>query len=239
VIVEAQEPIAPLLIDVPGVSDSIPRGSELPDFDYHIAMMSVPRVVGTTLKNIPNDMPYILPPAVAHENWRAITRGDARAEGQKKLRVGLAWAGNRANIVDVRRSIPLSMLAPLAEAPNVRFYSLQVGDAAQESKTSQFPIIDHTDMLTDFTHTSGLIANLDLVISVDTVVAHLAGAMNAKVWLLSYTPGDWRWMFEREDSPWYPSMKIFRQPQAGNWEEPITRVAEELKRLGERVTAKG
>ena len=87
--------------------------------------------------------------------------------------------------------------------------------------------------------TSGLIANLDLVISVDTVVAHLAGAMNAKVWLLSYTPGDWRWMFDREDSPWYPSMRIFRQPQVGNWEEPISRVASELKRLGEKVTSKG
>jgi Flp pilus assembly protein TadD len=239
VIVEAQPALASLLIDVPGVSASIPRGQKLPDFDYQIAMMSVSRIVKTTLDTIPNDMPYILPPAIAHENWRAITRGDARAEGQKKMRVGIAWAGNPANLVDARRSIPLPMLAPLAEAPNVRFYSLQVGDAGKTATATPFPIIDHTQKLTDFTQTSGLIANLDLVISVDTVVAHLAGAMNQKVWLLSYTPGDWRWMFDRADSPWYPSMKLFRQPTPGDWSEPIARVASELKRLGEKLSKSG
>src|SRR4029077_20677065 len=129
-----------------------------------IPMMSVPRVVQTTLETIPADMPYILPPAMAHENWRSITRQDARADGQKKLRVGLVWAGNRKNLIDRRRSIALSMLAPLAAAPNVRFYSLQVGAAAAQTASSPFPIIDHTAKLTDFVATAGLIANMDLVI---------------------------------------------------------------------------
>ncbi len=238
VIVEAQPALASLLTDVPGVSVSMSRGDALPDFDYHIPMMSVPRLARTTLETIPHETPYILPPAVAHENWRSITRTDARAEGKKKLRVGLAWAGNPASFVDGRRSIPLSMLAPLAKAPNVRFYSLQLGDAGRQAESSPFPILDHTAKLTDFTQTSGLLANLDLVICVDTVVAHLAGAMNVKVWMLTYAPPDWRWMFDREDSPWYPSMKLFRQPSPGAWEVPIKRVADELTRLGEMLNVK-
>lgn len=235
VIVEAQPALASLLSDVPGVSQSLSRGDPLPEFDFHIPMMSVPRIVGTRLETIPNEMPYILPPAIAHETWRGILRNDARAEGQKKIRVGLAWAGNAASPVDRRRSIALSMLAPLGAAPNVRFYSLQLGDASKQIASAPFPIIDHTGKLTDFTQTSGLIANLDLVICVDTVVAHLAGAMNQKVWLLTYTPADWRWLFDREDSPWYPSLKLFRQRAPEKWDEPIARVADELKQLGERV----
>src|SRR5439155_18689619 len=148
--------LASLLIDVPGVSASIPRGEKLPDFDYHIAMMSVPRIVRTTLQTIPNEMPYILPPAIAHENWRAITRADARSEGHKKLRVGLAWAGNPSNAVDQRRSIALPMLASLAAAPNVRLYSLQVGDAGNLIGSAPFPIIDHPAQPPVLSQTSGL-----------------------------------------------------------------------------------
>jgi Flp pilus assembly protein TadD len=235
VIVEAQEELYSLLPDVPGVSVAFKRGEQLPEFDYHIPMMSVPRVVQTTLETIPADMPYILPPAMAHENWRTITRQDARAEGQKKLRVGLAWAGNPKNLIDRRRSIPLSMLAPLGAAPNVRFYSLQVGPAAAQTASSSFPIIDHSAKLTDFVETAGLIANMDLVICVETAVAHLAGAMNQKTWLLMYEPPDWRWMFDREDSPWYPSIRIFRQKTPRNWEDPINEIAEKLRELGQRL----
>ena len=227
-----------MLADAPGVSQAISRGDTLPDFDFHIPMMSVPRVVKTTLQSIPADTPYILPPAIAHETWRSTTRQDAVAEGKKKLRVGLVWAGNPRSHVDQRRSIPLSMLAPLGEAPNVRFYSLQVGPAAEQITSSPFPIIDHTAKLTDFVETAGLMANLDLVISVDTVVAHLAGAMNLKTWLLSYSPPDWRWMRGRSDSPWYPSMTIFRQPAPGQWDEPIRQVADELTQLGNRLRKK-
>jgi hypothetical protein len=180
-------------------------------------------------------MPYILPPAVAHETWRGIARADAKAEGKRKLRVGLAWAGNPASVVDQRRSLLLSMLAPLGTAPNVRFYNLQLGEARKQIETAPFAIIDHGDKLTDFTQTSGLIANLDLVICVDTVVAHLAGAMNAKVWMLTYTPPDFRWMLNRADSPWYPSMKLFRQPTPGDWDGPIAEVTSALRQLGEKV----
>src|SRR5207248_3277061 len=142
---------------------------------------------------------------------------------------------NARNLVDRQRSIPLSMLAPLAAAPNVRFYSLQVGAGAEQLTSAPFPIIDHTAKLIDFTQTSGLIANLDLVICVDTAVAHLAGAMNQKTWLLIYQPPDWRWMLDRRDSPWYPGIRLFRQSVPGAWDEPIARVAEQLKLLGEKL----
>jgi hypothetical protein len=207
----------------------------LPEFDFHIPVMSIPRLVKTTLKTVPREMPYILPPAIAHETWRGITRADALKEGKKKMRVGIAWAGNPASHVDKKRSLNLEMLAPLAAAPNVRFYSLQIGPAAAEIEKSPFPIIDHTAKLTDFIQTAGLVANLDLVICVDTVIAHLAGAMNHRVWMLTYTPPDWRWMFDREDSPWYPTLKLFRQKTPADWKGPITQVADQLKKLGERL----
>ena len=235
VIVEAQPKLASLLAEVPGVSQAISRGDALPDFDCHIPVMSIPRLLKTTLRTIPREMPYILPPAIAHENWRSTTRADALKEGKKKLRVGLAWAGNPASHIDKKRSLAIEMLAPLAAAPNVRFYSLQVGPAAAQIEKAPFPIIDHTAKLTDFIQTAGLVANLDLVICVDTVIAHLAGAMNHRVWMLTYTPPDWRWMFDREDSPWYPTMKLFRQKTPGQWDDPIAQVADQLKKLGERL----
>lgn len=238
VIVEAQPELASLLVEVPGVSTVIARGSLLPDFDFHLPMLSITRVLNTTLETIPKDVPYILAPAVAYEEWRQVTRADAKAEGKKKLRVGLTWSSNPANVLGRLKSIKLEQLAPLAAAPNVRFYSLQLGPAAEEVATSPFPVIDHTAKLTDFVQTSGLVSNLDLVISVETSVAHLAGALNHPVWLLTSTPPDWRWMQDRTDSPWYPSMVLYRQEKPGDWSVPIQRIAEKLGKWGAQIGKK-
>jgi Flp pilus assembly protein TadD len=235
VVVEAPPELASLLAEVPGVSSVIVRGDPLGEFDVHAPMMSVPRIVGTTLETIPRELPYILPPADAFEKWRQVTRADAKAEGKKKLRIGLVWAGNPRSIVDRRRSIPLQKLSGLADSiPTVRFYSLQLGEASKQISESPFPIIDHTEKLTDFVETAALVKNLDLIICVDTVIAHLAGALSVPTWLLIYTPPDWRWMLDRVDSPWYPKTRLFRQKEAGAWEEPIQQLAGKLKALGER-----
>jgi Tfp pilus assembly protein PilF len=236
VIVEAQPELITLLEEVPGVSSVVPRGSPLPDFDVHLPMLSITRVLHTTLETIPHEVPYILAPAIPYEEWRQRTRADSKAEGKKKLRVGLVWSSNPSNLLGKLKSLSLNLLAPLhAASPSVRFYSLQLGAAGTEAASSPFPIIDHTDKLTDFVQTAALVSNLDLVISVDTAVAHLTGAINQPIWLLAATPPDWRWMRDRSDSPWYPSMTIFRQESPGDWSTPIQRMADKLTEWGARA----
>ena len=158
----------------------------------------------------------------------------------KPLRVGLVWAGGPRTKHDRTRSLHLSSLTGLFEIPGVQWYSLQKGLAGQQLADLSFGnrqseignVVDWTSDLTDFADTPALIANLDLVISADTAVAHLAGALGKPVWtLISYVP-DWRWLLGREDSPWYPTMRLFRQPGMGEWGPVIEKVAEELKRLG-------
>jgi len=146
------------------------------------------------------------------------------------MNVGLTWGGSPFHHNDRNRSIKLASMAPLARVPGVRFFSLQKGEAADQANTppSGMELVNWSDELTDFADTAALIANLDLVIAVDTAVAHLTGALGKPVWtLLPFVP-DWRWMLNRQDSPWYPSMRLFRQSSKGNWESVITRVAHEL-----------
>jgi ADP-heptose:LPS heptosyltransferase len=140
------------------------------------------------------------------------------------------WSGNAANFNDRARSVPLAtLLRHLPTAPGLRYYSLQKGPAAAQLTSG--PLIDFAPRLTDFAETAAAIAKLDLVISVDTSVAHLAGALGARVWTLIPEPPEFRWMLDREDSPWYPTMRLFRQKRAGDWDEPMQRVADDLVRL--------
>lgn len=196
-----------------------------PAFDVHCPLMSLPLAFDTCLQSIPASVPYMHPDPGAVERWqKKLTRDHPRHK------VGLAWAGQTRHRNDRNRSIPLASLAPLAEVMNVTFYSLQKGSAGKQAKTprAEMTMIDWTDELTDFADTAALIANLDLVISVDTAVAHLAGAMGKPVWtLLPFVP-DWRWLLDREDSPWYPTMRLFRQPTRGDWDSVIQRLAEAL-----------
>ena len=155
----------------------------------------------------------------------------AGALGNKaaKLRVGLAWAGSPGHRDDSRRSLPLERLAPILKTPDVEFFSLQTGPASRQA--AQWAITDHTADFHDFCDTAALIEHLDLVITVDTAVAHLAGAMGKRVWVLLARIPNWRWMLERTDSPWYPTMRLMRQRIRGDWEGAVAEAAAELAKL--------
>jgi len=212
-----------LLRSVPGVAEVVTDGMKLPRLDFQIPLMSLPRVFGTAVETIPGDVPYVVADPRERERWR-----ESLAPAASTLKVGLAWAGHPQNRNDRRRSIPLRVFAPLAAVPGVTLHSLQGGEAARQIDDAPLPIVDHHAERHDFAALAGLIVNLDLVISVDTVTAHLAGALGRPVWtLLAFSP-DWRWLVGRDDSPWYPSMRLFRQTSAGDWAGVMTRVAAEL-----------
>ncbi|TAK91698.1 MAG: tetratricopeptide repeat protein [Burkholderiaceae bacterium] len=236
VIVDCQPSLVRLLRTMPGIDDIFSKGEVTPDhppFDVQCALLSLPRAFGTTLKTVPADIPYLHADPAMVEQWRALLPQD------KTLKVGLVWAGNprrfslQLNLIDQRRSLHLAQLAPLAQCEGVTFISLQVGEGAAELKQAPagLNVLDLTDRITDFADTAALIENLDLVISVDTSVAHLAGALGKKVWLLSRHDACWRWMTEREDSPWYPTLRLLRQATPGDWQPVIDRVVTELHAL--------
>jgi hypothetical protein len=198
-----------------------------PGADFQCSLMSLAYVFKTDLKTIPAETPYLAPPGEVIEKWKA-----RPAPFAGRLRAGLAWAGRVGHINDAMRSMHVRQLAPLASS-RAAFFSLQkwkIGMGASEPDPAM-QLIDWTTDFADMTDTAGLIANLDLVIAVDTAVAHLAGAMNKPTWLLLPKAPDWRWMLGREDSPWYPSMRIFRQERLGDWESVIRRVHDELQNL--------
>jgi len=225
VIVECQPELQRL---VQAMTPDIPvlaRGQPLPDFAFQCPLLSLPKALGTTLATIPATVPYLHADAQNVQMWRDRLAGHGSA-----LKVGLIWAGNPHHKNDRNRSVKLASLAPLAQVPGVQFYSLQKGAAAAQAKTPPpgMDLIDRTDDLQDFADTAAMIANLDLVIAVDTSVVHLAGALAKPVWtLLPYCP-DWRWLLKRQDSPWYPTMRLFRQPEIGDWDSVIQQLAAAL-----------
>ncbi|HXE56267.1 MAG TPA: tetratricopeptide repeat protein [Tepidisphaeraceae bacterium] len=214
-----------------GIECVISESDPLPTFDVHCPLMSLGRVFGTTLESIRNKVPYLKADADEAERWRERLAADAPG-----LKVGLVWAGRETHKNDRNRSIRLADLAPLVErgaVSGVRFYSLQKREPAGQLRTTPIgdQIIDYTDQLNDFADTAAFISNLDLVIAVDTAVAHLAGALAKPVWLLlPYSP-DWRWMLGRSDSPWYPTIRLFRQSKRKDWHDPLEQIAVELDRL--------
>ncbi len=224
VVLECPAALLPLFRGSPGVERTVATGAALPGCDLQCALPSLPGMFKTTLGSIPAAKPYLAADAKTAESWRKriAPSGDV-------LQVGLAWAGRAENRNDRNRSIRLEKFSPLANVTGVRFHSLQTNRPAN----APFALSDWSDLLKDFAQTAGLIENLDLVISVDTAVAHLAGAMGKRVWLLLPFPPDWRWMLNRIDSPWYPTMRLFRQKDAGDWDAVIRRVAEELAETAE------
>ena len=216
VVLECQAPLVPLLSTVAGVSAVIPTGEMPGRFDLQAPMLSLPGIFGTSLENIPTTVPYVAPPPDRLHFWSTM------AGNGKRLRVGLCWAGK--SYPDPGRSCPADQLAPLADVNGVAFHSLQVG----REGAVPFAMIDHTGLVRDFADSAALIAQLDLVVTVDTAVAHLAGAMGKPAWvLLPYSP-DWRWLLDRDDSPWYPSLRLFRQSSRGSWQDVVQRVKSEL-----------
>jgi tetratricopeptide (TPR) repeat protein len=201
------------------------RGDPAP-FDCDVALLSLPRLFKTRLETIPADVPYLRAPAEALQRWQA------RLATMTGLRVGLVWAGNPEHTNDARRSLDVSVLAPLLRVPGTSFASLQVGSRAgalKKLKRGKAPrIADLSAQLTDFAESAAAVAALDLVITVDTAVAHLAGALGKPTWVLLPWVTDWRWLLEREDNPWYPTMRLFRQERGQDWAEVIGRVAHQL-----------
>jgi tetratricopeptide (TPR) repeat protein len=189
----------------------IAQGQSLPEFDCHCPLLSLPRAFGTTRDSIPASIPYLGAPPDRIPSWRQ------RLPASGALRIGFAWAGNAVHRADRFRSMPLAALAPLFGVAGTQWYSLQVGPRSADLSNGPKAIIDLSSALTDFGETAAAIANLDLVVSVDTAVAHLAGALGKPVWLMIPFAPDWRWFLHRDDSPWYPSMRLFRQTQPGDW----------------------
>jgi tetratricopeptide (TPR) repeat protein len=235
VIVQCPPRLSRLFKTVQGVAGVVPPGGA-GHFDVHCPLLSLPLIFQTRLDSIPAKVPYLHVDPAEKEKWaREIDKFSLAtmandSQKTRRLRVGLVWAGGLAYKDDHKRSITLKHFSPLASLPNITFFTLQKGPAAAQASDPPpgMKLLDLTAGLNDFADTAALIANLDLVISVDTAVAHLAGALNIPVWiLLPYSP-DWRWMLDREDSPWYPSMRLFRQDERGGWNGVIARVAAEL-----------
>ena len=225
VLLECQsEALAPLLARVPGVTRVLVRGTELPPFDLHAPLMSLPYLCGTSLETIPAPIPYLCADPTLAEEWRGRI-------GDGGFKVGLVWAGRKSYGDDARRSLSLQHLSPLAEASGARFFSLQVGAGSEQaaSPPAGMELAHLGPEIRNFADSAAIIANLDLVISVDTAVAHLAGGMGKPVWVLLPAAADWRWLMQREDSPWYPGARLFRQSRRGEWEEVLQRVARQLK----------
>jgi tetratricopeptide (TPR) repeat protein len=224
VILEVQRPLVPLLAGLPGIETIVAHGDPLPPFDLHCPLLSLPRVLGTTLETIPQLASYLRADPQRAAAWRQ------RVRQLNGLRVGLAWAGNQTMSGDQRRSIPLEQFSELADLPGVSFVSLQKGAAASQSPPPGLSLHEWTEDLHDFGETAALIEALDLVISVDTAVAHLAGALGRPVWLLNRFDRCWRWLLNRDDSPWYPTLRQFRQPQPGDWSSVLKGVRTELEK---------
>ncbi len=222
IILQVQARLKTLLSRMFGASVVIGRGEPLPPFDLYCPLMSLPLAFGTQVGTIPANVPYIAADSSRVAQWAA--RLDDFAG---KTKIGLVWAGNAdANAIDARRSMTLDQFAPLAGLPGIQFFSLQKGEAAAQAlhPPEGLPLADFSADLHGFEDTAALIANLDLVISVDTAVAHLAGAMAKPVFILSRFDGCWRWLDHRADSPWYPTARLFHQKAPGAWDEVVARL---------------
>jgi hypothetical protein len=237
VVLSVQQPLVALLKELSPTIRIIGPGEVPAEFDYHCPLLSLPLALGTTVSTIPAAIPYLKSNAEKSLAWKE------RLGEKNKPRVGLVWSGGfRPNQTEAwnfnsRRDIPLAKLAVLKN-PDIAFYSLQKGEPA-ESELAELirdrwdgpDIIDFTSGLHDFSDTAALMANLDLIISVDTSTAHLAGALGKPVWILNRFDTCWRWFLQRADSPWYPTVKLYRQEKAGRWDDVVEQIKTDLTRL--------
>jgi hypothetical protein len=215
--------MGPLLANIHGVSQYCHRWTDVPGHAAHCRLSSLPYLFRTQLDTIPSRIPYLKadPARIAH--WRH--RLDATLPTGAK-RIGLAWAGRPTHPNDHRRSMPLSRLEPLAGAGTAAFVSLQKPMPARDlAALPRFSgMIDLSEDLTDFGETAALMENLDLIVTVDTAMGHLAGALGKPAWILIPKAADWRWMLDRDDSPWYPSVRLFRQQRPGDWDDVLDKL---------------
>jgi tetratricopeptide (TPR) repeat protein/ADP-heptose:LPS heptosyltransferase len=224
IILAVQEPAVSLLSRMPGVAECIPKSTTfLPAFDLHCGISSLPFAFKTTLDTIPATVPYLPAPLAARtKQW------EQRLGSHDRLRVGLVWSGNPGHANDRNRSLPLQMLASLLDV-DARFVSLQKNPRTSDQEIlGGLDVLDITDQLSDFDETAALIGCLDLVITVDTSVAHLAGGLGCTVWILLPYRADYRWLLDRADSPWYPTARLFRQDERRDYRPLLDQVRDEL-----------
>jgi len=237
VILEVPEALVALMQCLDGVADIVARGKPLPPFDRYCPLLSLPLAFQTTLSDVPARIPYLSPGEERRRRW------NMKLSTHSRMRVGLAWSGafrpGQPELwsANSRRNLPLHLLSLINDS-DIEFYSLQKG-AQAEAELAQLTasnwggpaMRDFTGELHDFADTAALIEKLDLVISVDTSVAHLAGALGKPVWILNRFDTCWRWMLDRNDSPWYPTARLYRQPRPGDWEAVLRSVRADLQLL--------
>ncbi len=243
VLFECQAALIRLFHNLRGVDGLVPAGELLPPFDVHIPLLSLPGVFGTSVTTIPADIPYLNADPELVLKWdRVLAQYDLGRAPRRQpadtlpLTIGLCWQGNPAFPGDATRSISLKYYEKIAQVPGIRLVSLQkerMGADQLPAWSGRVPILDLSDRLETLCDTAAVMKNLDLVISSCTSVAHLAGALGVPVWtVLQFVP-DWRWFLERSDSPWYPTMRLFRQKKPGDWDEVFERVATALRSVAE------
>jgi hypothetical protein len=208
-----------LLADLPGAHAVVDRSQPLPPHDFWLEQMSLPWLLGTTLETIPSPQGDITADPGLAQAWRV------RLPQGRKL--GVVWSGNPDHPNDRRRSLETALIGPIVGAPDWSVVSLQVGPRSGEIETL-FGLPDRSAQLGDFAQTAALIANLDLVIAVDTATAHLAGALGKPVWVMLSATAEWRWLAGRRDTPWYETMRLFRQTRLGDWSDVVAEVARAL-----------
>ena len=225
VVLACPAPLMPLLRTCPGIDRLVSRKSAIPLHTVHIPLLSLPRVLRTELATIPCDVPYLYADPARVHFWRN------ELANVSAFKVGIAWQGNPKHVNDANRSVPLSQFQPLAEIPGVQLFSLQVGKGSEQlaQLDGKFTVMDLRQRIEGaYTETAAVMKNLDLVICCDTSVAHLAGALGVPVWVALPFATDWRWLHHRDDSPWYPTMRLFRQQRAKDWPDVFTRLKEAL-----------
>lgn len=226
VLVRCAPELRTLVQRMPGLAAVADRGSTLPPFDCYCPLPSLPQVFGTRLDSIPAKVPYLSVDPAKLARWQARLAADG--DGPK---IGLVWASQSLHRTAAEKSVGLAALAPLAQVAGVRYYSLQKGDAASESRRTPgaMQVADLSGELQDFSETAAVLQALDGLVTVDTSVAHLAGALGRPAWALLKAAPDWRWLLGREDSPWYPTMRLYRQERAGEWSAPVARLVRDLR----------
>jgi hypothetical protein len=254
VVVHCQAALLRLLASAKGINGMVAWHSPLPPFDVHEHLLNLPGVLHTSLASIPAEVPYLQADPALVQSWSSDI-GHRTSDTGHVFRVGIAWKGSAKNLTDQKRSVPLTCFVGLAQIEGVRLFSLQKGPGTEQlsavssqlsdnrqPRTDNFHVLDLGSRLDEangaFMDTVAIMKNLDLIISCDTAVPHLAGALSVPVWVvLPYSP-DWRWLLECEDSPWYPSMRLFRQSRLGDWDSVFDRIAAELKRATDETRIK-
>ena len=225
VIVECPPPVKSLLAPCSWIDRVVTAGERLPDFDFHLPLMSLPAMFRTSLADIPATIPYLSADPMAVERWKNELAGD------RGFKIGIAWQGDTRNPRDTFRSFPLELFEPIAAIEGVSLYSLQMGSGREQldGANGRWPITDLGDRLGDFANTAAIVQNLDLVITCCSAPAHVAGALSVPVWVPLTSVPDWRWMLNRDDSPWYPTMRLFRQSRLGDWSTVFERMRQALR----------